>query len=87
MGADYGMIDHQHKWCHQHLSHAAWTQYVSARQAEVTESSAHGRGYLKKARKDQPGERFVTVLFDKGKQELRKCIPLTSLCIQIVGGL
>jgi hypothetical protein len=60
---------------------------TSARQAEATESSAHGRGYLKKARKDHPGEHFVTVLFDKGKQELHKCIPLMSLCIQIVGVL
>ena len=60
---------------------------TSAFQAKATESSAHGHGYLKKARKDHPGEHFVTVLFDKGKQELRKCIPLTSLGIQIVGVL
>ena len=58
-----------------------------ARQAEATESSAHGCGYLELARKDHSGKHFVTVLFDKGIHDLCKRIPLTSLCILIAGVL
>jgi hypothetical protein len=58
-----------------------------ARQAKATESGAHGRGYLEFARKNHSGEHFVTVLFDKGIHELCKRIPLTTLCILIVGVL